>query len=111
MTKLISKKEYIDAARVGVDAVMDLGTAEREARETCANWSEDFQEFPFPGCDRLGLNPDLPHDKNLAIAINFAIYNLQPELAIMYMYGIVTPGRLSALKHLATAERNRILRD
>ena len=101
MSELISKKEYI--------AVMELETAEREAYETCANWCLDFHEFP--GCDRLGLNPDVPHDKNLANAIVFAVYNRQPELAIMYMYGIVTPGRLSALKHLATAERNRILRD
>ena len=30
---------------------------------------------------------------------------LQPELAIMFMYGIVTPEGLSALKHLATAKK------
>ena len=104
---MCEKKEY--KKREDMTAVMELETAEREAYDACADWSEDFQEFP--GCDELRLNPDLPKDKNLANAIVFAIQDRQPELAIMYMYGIVTPGRLSALKHLATAERNRILRD
>ena len=103
MSELISKKEY--KKRGEMIAVMELGTAEREARAAAADWSLDFHEFPFPGCDRLGLNPDVPHDKNLAIAIGFAVYNLQPELSIMFMYGIVTPEGLSALKHLATAKK------
>ena len=103
MCELISKKEYIDAARVGIDAVMELGTAQREAYDACADWSFNFQEFP--GCEELRLNPDVPADKNLANAIVFAIQDRQPELAIMFLYGIVTPRQLSAVRHLATAKK------
>ena len=98
---MCEKKEY--KKREDMTAVMELGTAERDPRDTCANWCLDFHEFP--GCDELRLNPDVPKDKNLANAIVFAISNRQPELAIMYMYGIVTPRQLSAIRHLATAKK------
>jgi hypothetical protein len=68
--------------------VMSLGDAEKLAYDTCAIWSARFAEFP--GCDKLGLNPDVPTDKNVAAAIVFAIQRREPELAIMFMYGIVT---------------------